>query len=181
MARGFAGRGRGSLPAPKRQILNERLEGQFQALAFLATNNVTGIGTTGLVVTEGAGTLVRTRGSLSVMISVSGTVKNQIQGAFGMIVVSQEAFNAGLASLSTPFDDATRAWFVYEPITMYAVGLTPGGNDQSAQFRAVIDSRGQRKLKEGDVLVTMIELVQRSAVTGTLIDGSYSLRFQFKS
>ena len=182
MARGFVGRGRGSLPAPKRQIANDGLQGpNFAILTFGAVGTASALGSFGFLVTESAGTLVRTRGRIMVRVEASGTVNNQFTGAVGMLVVSAEAFAAGLAAISTPLDDIERAWYVYEPFAvMGRITGSSSGNDLVSVVEFAFDSRGQRKLKQGDMLVTVVECTQRSAVTGSVLSVAYQWRSQFK-
>ena len=182
MARGFTGRGRGSLPAPKRQIANDGIDLAGDAtLTFLATSNATALGTVAQLTIPPAMTLVRTRGRLFVRVNSSGTINNIITGAIGMLVVSLEAFNAGILSVSTPLDDIERAWFVWEPFALQGrVAAASAGNDIGAYVSWPFDSRGQRKLKTNDVLALVVEANQVSAVTGTVLSVGYSFRQQFK-
>ena len=181
MADGFRGRGRGrALQAPKRQIANDGFGGRFFGEAFGVSLTLSAIGTVAAEILVPALTLVRTRGRISLFVRVSGAATNTFHGAFGLMIVSKEASLAGIASISTPLDDIERTWFVWQPITMYAVPAGSQTVTQAGYFTAEIDSRGQRKMKAGDVTVAVLELIQGTATTGTIIDGTYEFRQQFK-
>ena len=179
MARGFRST-RGSLQAPKRQIGNENIGGNG-VLTFGASPLATAAGSVGLQLVAPAATLVRSRGRFGVAVTVSGANTNLITGVFGMIIVSAEAFAAGLASLSTPLDDSDRAWVVWQSWSVYADGGALGESAGGAVFREYeVDSRGMRKMKAGDTLAFTVEANQDTSTTGTLVSFSYQLRFQFK-
>ena len=158
MARGFTSTRRG-FQAPKRQIANDGLDSEGSVvLTFLATDSARAIGSLALVVTVPAATLVRTRGALAITTRASGTLNNPIAGAVGMMVVSQEAAVVGITAVPTPMDDIENDWFVYEPFAFVAkaAGTEPAGTLSSTVLRQ-FDSRGQRKLKDGDALVVVVE------------------------
>ena len=139
------------------------------------------VGSFGFLITVSACTLVRTRGWLTARVRTSGVANNQIQGALGLIVVSENAFSTGgLAALPIPLDDVENDWFVYQPFAFIPRAASTIANDLSANYMAPIDSRGQRKLKEGDALAVLVEVLQSDATTGTIIDFSYALRMQCK-
>ena len=177
MARQF--RSRGALQAPKRQIANDVLQG-FAQLTFGATTGAKAVGSFGFALLVPAATLVRTRGSFTASVVTSGTAASHKLITMGLTVVSIDAFNAGLNSLPTPIDEGERMWQTWAAVTPYADAATPaeGAFGQVQSFD--LDSRGMRKLKVGDVLAIMFEGLQLSATTGTLVNVSYNLRFQFK-
>ena len=182
MARRFTGRGRGSLPAPKRQIANDGLESgpSIATLTFLATTNAVAGFSVGLLTAVPAATLVRTRGELVIKVLTSGNITNQIAGAFGMIVVSENAFGAGITALPTPLVDIENDWFVYEPFALQLEANNPPQDSIAAHRVVRFDSRGMRKLKDGDVLAMVIEANQTDATTGTVVRAAAHFRSQFK-
>ena len=178
------GRG-GAFAAPKRQIANDGLDGSVGpsavTLTFGAAALATGVFSVGFQMIESASTLVRTRGIIHLQLQAAGSAITAVTGAIGMIVVSAEAFAAGIASLSTPLDDTERAWYVYVPFAMESVGSGTQGADSPGRFLTIpFDSRGQRKLKVSDTLVTVIEATQDSTTTGTVLQAGIMWRSQFK-
>jgi len=179
MARRFTRRA-GGLPAPQRQIANAVPSSSFGQITFGATSRGSVQGSIGSVLIESAATLVRTRGTFSAMVNVSGTSNAIISVVFGLIVVSLEAFNAGLASIPTPLADGGRPWIVWQPLHLVATGTTP---DQGAFGKSAIisfDSRGMRKMKTNEVLTVVFEADQLSGTTGTVVNCAVVYRNQFK-
>jgi len=179
MARNFGRRG-GAIKPPQRQIANEVVEGNAQ-ITFAAATLGTAVGSVGLILTAAALTLVRSRGVFSVLLTNSGTSDAIIQAAFGIIVVQTEAFSiGGLNSLPTPLSDGERPWVVWQPLSVVAIGTNPDQGQPDVFAQVAVDSRGMRKLKEGEVLAYMFEAQQLSGTTGTVINLAYAMRHQFK-
>ncbi len=180
MARGFTRSGRG-LPAPKRQIANDGTDIQSGAeLIFLATDLKAISNNVGFALAVPAATIVRTRGVFRASVITAGSASTRISGAMGMIVVSENAFTAGILSLPTPLSDTENDWFVWVPFVLHVDATDPSANDVFSDYVVNFDSRGMRKLKQGDVLAIVYEAAQSLAVTGTKLDLSTIFRSQFK-
>ena len=112
-------------------------------------------------------TITRTLGYLNVS-PTAVTAAQFAHGAYGICVVNGEAFDAGVASIITPFSESfDDRWFQF----MYWSSMTnfndvggAGGtiNAQGAQMN--FDSRAQRKVNFGDVVVAVLE-------NGAITDG----------
>ena len=104
-------------------------------------------------------TIVRTLGTFGVTVQASSTRTNVI-GAFGICIVNGEAFDAGVASLPTPWTESPdNRWYVHQYFNFTSI---PGTGNVSNVGSAVgeqimIDSKGMRKLNEGDVFCLMVE------------------------
>ncbi len=171
----------GGFKSPQRQIANDGIEIVSVApITFGASASGSAIGSVGFLVAVPAATLVRTRGSVTFRLAASGASNNSIGGAMGMIVVSENAFAAGLASVPLPLDDIENDWFVYEPVTFEASATSIGANNVGSKITRQFDSRGQRKLKNGDVLAMVFELSQETSTTGTVVTATAIWRQQFK-
>jgi len=178
MARGFRGRAGASKP-PQRQIGNSVLRGDA-TLTFGASASATAIGSFGARQTGAAATLVRTRGAMQALVTNSGISDNVIEVVLGIIVVSLEAFNAGIASIPTPLSDPERAWIVWQPLAVTAISANPDQGAFGTFAQVAVDSRGMRKVKFDDIFVAVFEGFQLSATTGTVVLCSYTLRMQQK-
>jgi len=88
----------------------------------------------------------RVRGVINV-ISDQNMVERQI-GAFGMLVVSGDAFAAGAASMPSPFDDADASWQVYHPFAR------SGGEVLTTLLgpSETVDSKAKRIVQPNEVL-----------------------------
>ncbi len=106
----------------------------------------------------GAGqTLKRTRGLVSWGTDQQASPEQPL-GAFGMCVVSEEAFAAGAASIPGPFtDDASDLWVVHQYM-FHGFGFATNVGFQPADTTMYnIDSKAMRKINEDERLVVMIE------------------------
>ena len=103
-----------------------------------------------------AATIIRTRGSVS-------TVSDQVAaneapfGAYGICVVSNQAFAIGITAIPTPYTDAdSDLWFVhgywYCP---FAFGSAVGFNNVSQ--RTDFDSKVMRRISEDETVVMVME------------------------
>ena len=114
----------------------------------------------GLLANVGAqeSTIVRVRGILSVRSDQQVAVEGAA-GAFGMIMVTDEAVAAGAASIPGPASDsADGGWFVWMPFVVPpVVGAIASGTPGPTQVDLVIDSRAMRKFPNGRQLAVVIE------------------------
>jgi len=100
-------------------------------------------------------TVVRVRGILQIgNLGISSG--NDPVGAFGIMVVDGEAFDAGVGSVSTPWTESgNNAWLYH---TYWgAQQQVAGGAAIAMNSNIIIDSRAMRKLPQGRVVVNVIE------------------------
>ena len=171
--RGFS---RTGVRPPQRQIANDAFDAEVDGLVTII-GTVKAAYTFGLALVESAATLVRSRGEFSVRIAAAAAGNTIIRGAFGMIVVSTDALAIGVTALPGPLSDGPNDWFVWVPFTLIGDDTL---SDAETQFTRTIvfDSRGMRKMKSGDALAPVIEVV--SDLAGNTIDSSFMVRHQFK-
>jgi len=107
---------------------------------------------------EAPGTIVRTRGQISVKPGSFGADLD-VLGAFGIGLVSGEAFAAGVASIPEPFSDADwGGWMVIQPFAFHFESITQAGV-LLGSFEFEIDSKGMRKVEPNSVMVAVAESV----------------------
>ncbi len=107
---------------------------------------------------EDPGTIIRTRGSISVFPSVFSADIN-IVGAFGIGLVSAEAFAAGVASVPEPFTDSDwGGWMVIQPFALRFEFQDATGTMQGS-WTFDIDSKAQRKVEPNSVMVVVAESI----------------------
>ena len=175
MARGGFTRGARGVRPPQRQIISSAVTGEVDGgtsaigVAKFAGSTFFAIGT--------SLTLVRTRGVVSARVSAFAGSSSIMRGVLGMIVASTDANGIGVTALPGPISDGENDWVVWTPFTLIHTGATSEGVFE--MDRQLIDSRGMRKLKFGEVLAIMVEL--ESDVAGNTIDLGYALRCQFKT
>ncbi len=105
--------------------------------------------------TDGPTTVRRTRGLISWVSDQVAAIELPM-GAFGLCVVSDDAFAAGAASLPGPFTDAgSELWFVHQYVYARNIASTAGIEAWPNQY--VIDSSAMRKFTEEERIVVMWE------------------------
>ena len=102
-------------------------------------------------------TIVRTRGEVSIHLQSYGT-DLAIGGAFGVCVVSADAFAAGAVSIPRPFDDADwGGWYVWRSFSNRLEVGDATGFIFPAALTFQVDSKAMRKVGANEVLVMMAE------------------------
>jgi len=104
---------------------------------------------------ESPGTVVRARGIISVNISTDADL--EMVGAFGVGIVSTEAFGIGITAIPHPFRDADwGGWFVWQSFAQRMDAVTQAGILQGA-LNFVIDSKAMRKVQPNETIVFVAE------------------------
>ena len=162
--------------APKRQIGNAAVSAEIDGLTT-TIGIAKAVYSFGLLVTVDALTIVRTRGQFGVRVAAASSGNSIIRGVLGLIVVSSDAFAAGIGSLPGPLSDSGNDWFVWAPFTLLFDDVI--ANNDSKYVTAVdFDSRGMRKMKFGQEIALILEV--ESDLAGSAIDSAVALRTQFK-
>ncbi len=101
-------------------------------------------------------TVVRVRGNVSVK-ATTVTADLDIVGAFGMGIVSTEAFTAGIVSIPEPFNDADwGGWFVWRSFN-YHLEFISGVGTQFPDWNFEVDSKAMRIAGPNEMLVLVAE------------------------
>ena len=105
---------------------------------------------------EDPGTLVRTRGMISVKAQ-SYAADIDIIGAFGLAIVSQEAFNVGVTAVPEPFTDSDwGGWMVIQAFAVHLQQVTNAGL-LLGSWQFEIDSKAMRKVEPNSAVVVVAE------------------------
>ena len=99
-------------------------------------------------------TIVRTRGILQVLSTVP-SANDESFGAFGIMVVNGEAFDAGVASIPTPLTESFEDRWLYHTFWGNMTRVATLGISVPTQID--IDSKAMRKVEFGSVIVSVIE------------------------
>jgi len=101
-------------------------------------------------------TIVRSRGIVTVVPTVfPGDI--EIEGAFGIAVVSDQAFAAGQASIPGPWTESGwDGWFVWGTFAVAYEEETNAGMMLSSVSQ-VVDSKAMRKVHDNETIVLMAE------------------------
>ena len=103
-----------------------------------------------------APTIVRTRGLVHIRPQTFGASLN-VGGAFGVGIVSNEAFVAGTASIPRPFDDADwPGWFLWGAYSG-TLDFADASGRRQWNLSYPQDSKAMRKVKSNETVVLMAE------------------------
>jgi len=105
----------------------------------------------------GGETLIRTRGLFSYASDQLAATEN-IVGAFGISVVSEQAATVGITAVPHPATDAAWGGWLYHTYFAARFGfLSSIGFEHDVLNHIVIDSKAMRKVDEDDRLVIVVE------------------------
>ena len=99
---------------------------------------------------------------LSVATDQIAAAEQQI-GAFGLMIVTDKAAAAGVASIPGPITDIGDDWFVYVPIVQQLGFATATGFNPGQGVHYPIDSKAKRILEgSGKVIAVVVENIHAS-------------------
>ena len=135
----------------------------------LSVTGLTGMGV-GAGINEDGLTLVRTRGELLMYLSAATPAgASGFHGAFGLCVVTDQAFGIGTTAIPGPATDKEwDGWFYHRFFNLFSGGVIDGtaatddnqSNSAIAALRIEVDSKAMRKTKEGMTIVGIIEVTE---------------------
>ncbi len=80
-------------------------------------------------------------------------------GAVGIAIASDQAFTAGVSSLPTPLSEASaNVWLWHQYLSVHGEATDVG--EASSNQRIEIDSKAMRKLRDDDVIVAVMQVVE---------------------
>jgi len=129
-------------------------------------SSVKTVATIGVTTVDGE-TLIRTRGQLLLFLRSATASNNGFTGAFGIGMVTDQAFTAGIASMPGPLnDDEWDGWLYHNYFAVFASSVIAAevsnaddfANTQSAVLRMEIDSKAMRKTKSKQVMFAALEV-----------------------
>ncbi len=101
-------------------------------------------------------TVARVRGQCALFPTVA-SADISITGAFGIAIVSAQAFVAGAGSIPRPFDDADwSGWFVWRSFN-YRYEFHTAASSLLSFTSFEVDSKAMRKIAPDEVIVAMCE------------------------
>ena len=138
--------------------------GPREAAVSLTASGNRVLGTGSQALSQGL-TLLRTRGEFMAFLSVGTSALDGFNGAFGICVVSENAFGVGVTAMPTPLTDASwNGWLYHHFFNVKVPGAGLIG-DRDASVRFTIDSKAMRKVKQTDVIAGVLEVVEVGTAT----------------
>ncbi len=101
-------------------------------------------------------TIIRLRGEL-IVSSLMNAATDAMQLATGIIMVSDEAFAAGVASIPSPVTDEDDDWMWHQWHSVQSGTL--GAPGQGTEYRFIIDNKAMRKFPTGKTICAVTEVI----------------------
>ena len=112
-------------------------------------------------------TVVRTR--IEMLISSDqAAVTEAVRGAFGMMVVSDQAIGIGTTAIPGPATETDAPWFVYEGFVNKFTFLTSAGFAEPTGTRIIVDSKAMRKVQDNEDIAIMCDNLETVGLDITL-------------
>ena len=106
-------------------------------------------------------TLTRTRGELLLFLQTASAALSGFQYAFGLCLVSQNAAGIGATAIPEPLTDlGWDGWFFHHQGALKSPATTIVSDLGAQVVRIPVDSKAQRKVRETDVVVAVLETVE---------------------
>ena len=109
-------------------------------------------------------TLVRLRGQAALYLSDVTSVLDGFVGAVGIGIFTAEAFAIGITAVPTPIADAKwDGWIYWKPFQLVSQTTTDTllGEEVLGADKFEVDTKAMRKLREGDTVAMVMEVVER--------------------
>ena len=120
-------------------------------------------------------TIARIRGTCSATLDV-GAALDAFELAVGLIVVKDEAFAAGAASMPSPISDVEQSWIWHHVFSLGpAVNATQDGGQILVNQVVQIDGKAMRKVQAGETMAFVFEGAQDNGTPTA--DALASVRF----
>ena len=111
-------------------------------------------------------TVVRTRGLLSLMLTLATAAGDGFVGAFGIGLATFAAVTAGIGSVPTPVTEiGDENWLYWSPIFAMNPIVSSAGITRSAFQQIIVDSKAMRKFDDGMAMYAALELVEVGTAT----------------
>ncbi len=108
-------------------------------------------------------TIIRTRGYIYARSDQTAALEDW-QVALGHCVVSDQALAIGITAVPTPaLDMGSDLWFVYEELMSSFLFVSGGGVDARSGIGRTYDSKGSRKVEDGESCIIVVEASGLSA------------------
>ena len=145
------------------------------------------LGTGGVTTLLDGQTLVRTRGDLNLSLSLADIAGSGFTGAFGVGVVNENAFVAGIGSVLTPLtDEDWDGWLYHRYFSLVAGGPLAAAtaaaqadfvNPTAAALHIEVDSKAMRRMIEQQTIYCALEVVETGTAT---MEWAFNSRMLFK-
>ena len=124
----------------------------------------------GAEATQDGGTLVRLRGSLLWGAGEQSAQGEGWIGAFGIGIVTAEAFAIGSTAMPSPVADVDwDGWIYWTPVQAIQTEVAGGNAEGDIRNEESVDTKAMRKLRQGDTIFAAVEVVTLGTASGSFI------------
>ena len=175
MPRGLVRSARGFPQRQRRKTAWDLGPGDTSETLFNATQSLF-LGQGFQIIAEGL-TLIRIRGQFSMNIETAAAIGERMIGAFGIAIVTDQAFAAGISAVPTPIDEQLHdSWLFWRAIQLQAINVTETfGNAGSGRVEFEVDTKAMRKLTPNDTIYAVVQVVENGTVTANAFFDSRAL------
>ena len=153
------------IPVRSRRTAKWSVGPKAEPIALTATGQQ--LGTSVVLVTEAEATIVRLRGDFLVFLTAATAQGDGFSGAFGVGLVSNEAFNAGQAAVPGPVSEQDwDGWLYHRFFHSFSPNSGISVSEQAIIQRVEIDSKAMRKWSEGYTLTPVVEVLEEGTAVG---------------
>ncbi len=122
-----------------------------------------------ILATEPRTTIVRIRGHLRLVAQSFSVSTALMRGAFGIGIVSSDAFAAGIASMPGPHSDSSWPGWIWHQFWSIQAGVDAAIPGDEKIVDLEIDSKAMRKQGENETLFGMSEVVAESGAVSAIL------------
>ena len=115
-------------------------------------------------------TILRTRLNLFVVSDQLAAIEQQM-GAFGAVIVNNDAFAVGVTAVPGPISDISADWFVYQPFANQFTFIDATGFQSMSAGEYVVDSKAKRILEPDESVAVVIETQSDSEGLSVMYQG----------
>ena len=146
--------------------------GFISNLGTVTSTSVAIVGS-GLSVLEDGNTIIRTRGMLQLILTAADAPLSGFRGAFGICIVSEDAFAVGVTAVPDPVDDAEwDGWFWHQFYSLMQPITFAAQSTASSVLTLEIDSKAMRKIRATDVVILVGEHIESGTASMTVVAGT---------
>ena len=146
--------------------------GGIATLNTVTSTSVALVGS-GFIIFADGNTIVRTRGMIQCILTAADAPLSGFRGAFGICIVSEDAFAVGVTAVPDPVDDAEwDGWFWHQFYSLMQPITFAAQSTASAILTIPIDSKAMRKIGATDVVVLVGEHIESGTASMTVVADS---------
>ena len=149
--------------------------GDISTFAAVTASSVAIVGNGAIALGDGI-TVVRIRGILQLILTAASAPLDGFTGAFGICVVTEDAFAVGVTAVPDPVDDVGwDGWMWHSFYSLIQPIAFAAQSAATSNQTLVIDTKAMRKLHASDVIILVGEHLESGTAAMIVVGGSRAL------